>query len=94
MLSNLRGVDICDPDKRYNIINIFVNRVYLWDTKMIIFFNHKNTSQTVDFEEIRQFEKSFDDSENCSDLNGVGEPITHNPNTFITRDVFGFVVFI
>ena len=23
-----------------------------------------------------------------------GEPITHNPNTFITRDVFGFVVFI
>ena len=50
MLSNLRGVDICDPDKRYNIINIFINRVYLWDTKMIIFFNHKNTSQTVEFE--------------------------------------------
>lgn len=90
MLSNLRGVDICDPDKRYNIINIFINRVYLWDTKMIIFFNHKNTSQTVEFEEIRQFEKSFDDSENCSDLNGVGEPnLNLSEQIIIINGVFG-----
>ncbi len=73
-LTRFQTLDICEESLQYHIINIFVNRIYLWDDKMTVIFNLKNTSETVTFEEIRDFEKSYDDFDECSDLNGGGEP--------------------
>ncbi len=57
-LTELAGLDICDPKARYHLINIFVNRVYLYDDRMILFFNMGNKNKTVSLKDIREIEKN------------------------------------
>ncbi len=83
-LSKMREMDLNSEDSRERIIDTFVNSIYVYDDRMVINFNCREGSEMI----------PLGLEGESSDLCMVGEPITHNPNTFITRDVFGFVVFI
>lgn len=83
-LSKMREMDLNNEDSRERIIDTFVNSIYVYDDRMVINFNCREGSEMI----------PLGLEGESSDLCMVGEPITHNPNTFITKDVFGFVVFI
>ncbi len=74
-LTELAGLDICDPKARYHLINIFVNRVYLYDDRMILFFNMGNKNKTVSLKDIREIEKN---SEVLNDFDLVDSCVTSN----------------
>ena len=47
------------------LIDTFVNRIYLYDDKLIITFNHKDGAQTITLNDI---ETAFAEQEHGSDL--------------------------
>lgn len=73
-LKNMCSLNLVDPKSRKEIIDVFVNSVYLYDDKMRIFYNIGGVSSDVTFEAIRDFEKSEDDIVNCSPTAHCGEP--------------------
>jgi len=81
-LNRIRELNLMNEDNRECVIDTFINSVYVYDDKLIINFNCREDSETIPL--------AFMDS--SSFLSEAGEPITHNPNTFVTKDVFGFIV--
>ncbi len=53
------------------LIDTFVNRIYLYDDKLIITFNHKDGAQTITLGDI---ETALAEQENGSDLVGSAVP--------------------
>ena len=78
----MEKLDLAIADNRQRIINTFINSIYVHDDKYVVNFNCREESEVIP----RDLEGDV------SSLTTVGEPLTHNPNTFVTRDVFGFVV--
>jgi DNA invertase Pin-like site-specific DNA recombinase len=62
-ISKFKDGDIDDPLYRKNIIDIFVNSVYLYDDKIVLMYNYKNGTKTVSLSEIE-----------CSDLDDGAPP--------------------
>jgi hypothetical protein len=83
-LKNMARLNLLSNDNKQRIIDTFVNSIYVYDDKLIINFNCREDSETIPLAL----------TDNCSFLQAVGEPITHNPNTFVNSDVFGFLLFI
>ena len=54
------------------LIDTFVNRIYLYDDKLIITFNHKDGAQTITLSDI---ETALAEQENGSDLVSYGVPV-------------------
>ena len=73
-LKSFRNYDPDRVDHRRKLINHFVNKIYLYDDKVIITYNFKNVKKTISFKEV---EGAIDSSESLS----AGAPITkHHPN--------------
>lgn len=80
--SRLKLMDAASEETRKHIIGIFVQRVFLWDDKVVIALNLPNTEETVCFDEIRQFEemseetqKPLSDNTESGSYNGnIGSP--------------------
>ena len=83
-LKNMEKLNLASKMNRQRIINTFLNSIYVYDDKFIVNFNCREESDTI----------ALDFKGDVSYLNGIGEPITHNPNTFVNSDVFGFLLFI
>lgn len=64
--------DPMDPDFRQRVIDIFVNSIYLYDDKVVMYFNIKDASQ-VSYIEMQENLKDLEGS----DLNGCGVPSSH-----------------
>lgn len=58
------------------LIDTFVNRIYLYDDKLIITFNHKDGAQTITLGDI---ETALAEQENGSDLVSSAVPKTGYP---------------
>lgn len=58
------------------LIDTFVNRIYLYDDKLIITFNHKDGAQTITLGDI---ETALAEKENGSDLVSSAVPKTGYP---------------
>ena len=50
---------------RQRLIDTFINRIYLYDDKLVITFNHKDGAQTITLNDI---ETALAEQENGSDL--------------------------
>ena len=61
---------------RQRLIDTFVNRIYLYDDKLIITFNHKDGAQTITLNDI---ETAFAEQEHGSDLVSSAVPKTGYP---------------
>ena len=79
------------------VLNTFVQKVFLWDDKALIVLSLYNTSETVEFEDIREWEKLAeenpeityeplpDKSENGSFMNINGSPLPDINELFVVR---------
>ena len=84
-LMNFAAADLSDKSQKQKIINIFVNSVYVYDDRVVIFFNYKDGERCVDFSvlsdsentegAISSNEKKTNTHENeCSPLIKSGDP--------------------
>lgn len=53
-ISNFKGGDINSKDYRRNLIDIFVNAIFLYDDKLVITFNWKTGTKTVTLKEMEE----------------------------------------
>jgi hypothetical protein len=51
-ISRFKGGDIENPEYRRNLVDIFVNSIFLYDDKLVITFNWKDGSKTVTLAEL------------------------------------------
>lgn len=82
-LQNMKRLDLTSDDSKRKLVDTFVNSVYLYDDRAVISFNCREGASTIALP-----------SGDCSACMRLGEPITNNPNTFVTKDVFGFIIYI
>lgn len=78
-VSRYKDGNINDPDYRREIIDTFVNSVFVYDDKLILTYNYKDGSQTLTLQEI--------EAALSSDLTGMCPPKQRNPNLFQTGRV-------
>ena len=64
--------DLFDPAFRSRIIDTFINSVYLYDDKVVIFYNIKEGRQTCGVEQIGDLDEKIEAGQSCSDLTGHG----------------------
>ena len=64
--------DLFDPEFRRNIIDTFINCIYLYDDRVIIFYNIKGGKQVSYVDLAESLESSSEGS--CSDLNANAPP--------------------
>ena len=86
-ISRYRDGNINDPEYRREIIDAFVNSVYVYDDKLILTYNYKDGSQTLTLQEV--------EAALSSDLTGMCPPIeplkTIRFQGFLFCGVFDFV---
>lgn len=91
-LESFRGGDLLDPEYRRRLINTLVNCVYVYDNRMVVYYNVKNMKEVsyIDMQD-----DITDLSPECSDSLIVGDP-THKLSEHIRlifkRGGFGLVV--
>lgn len=70
-LHKFRILDTSKPAHRQRLIDTFVNRIYLYDDKLVITYNHKDGAETIALDNV---ETSLAKKENGSDLVNSGVP--------------------
>ena len=70
-LHKFRVLDMSKQSHRQRLIDTFINRIYLYDDKLVITFNHKDGAQTITLGDI---ETALAEQENGSDLVSSGVP--------------------
>ena len=84
-LHKFRVLDMSKQSHRQRLIDTFINRIYLYDDKLVITFNHKDGAQTITLNDV---ETALAEQENGSDLVGSAVPKTGYPirdNPFLIR---------
>lgn len=66
-ISQYKDGNINDPDYRREIIDTFVNSVYVYDDKLLLTYNYRDGSQTLTLKEI--------DAVLSSDLTSMCTPV-------------------
>ncbi len=85
-LKSFRNYDPDRVDHRRKLINHFVNKIYLYDDKVIITYNFKNVKKTISFKEV---EGAIDSSESLS----AGAPTkkqVERPAFFVAQKALAF----
>lgn len=70
-LLQFRSLDITAQAGRKMLIDVFVNRIYLYDDKLVVTFNYKDNQKTISFADAQ---KSLKKVETGSDLDCPGAP--------------------
>ena len=70
-LYKFRVLDMSKQAHRQRLIDTFVNRIYLYDDKLVITFNHKDGAETITLNDI---ETALAEAENGSDLVSFAVP--------------------
>ncbi len=91
-LESFRGGDLLDPEYRRRLINTLINCVYIYDNRMVVYYNVKNMKEVsyIDMQD-----DITDLSSECSDSLINGSPtikLTEHARLFFKRGGFGFVV--
>ncbi len=74
--------DLMDMDFRRRIIEVLINAIYLYDDKVVIYFNVRDGKQVSYIEMLDETSDIFDGSE-CSDITRNGSPKLKRPSIFI-----------
>ena len=75
-LHKFRVLDMSKQSHRQRLIDTFVNRIYLYDDKLVITFNHKDGAETITLNDI---EAALAEAENGSDLVSFAVPRVQIP---------------
>ena len=52
-LDQFKRTDTTDEDQRQRLIDSFVNAVYVFDDKIVLVFNYKNGTKTIDLDTVK-----------------------------------------
>lgn len=87
--------DLFDMDFRLKLIDTFINSIYLYDDKIVIFFNIKEGRMTIGIEPISDLDEKIEAGQPCSDLTGDGGALHHkSEHAFIfLHGMLGLVIF-
>ena len=80
-LHRFRALDVTNPTHRQRLVDSFVNAIYLYDDKIVLMFNYKEGSKTINFADIE-----------CSSLSAGAAPNHDNPNLVPVGDGFGLLL--
>ena len=85
----LRAAESASDSLMRQVLNTFVQKVFLWDDKVLIVLSLYNTSETVEFEDIREWEKLAEENpeityEQLPDSNGNGSFMNMNGSCYWT----------
>ncbi len=85
-LRKFRVLDMSKQSHRQRLIDTFINRIYLYDDKLVITFNYKEGSETISLNEI----ETALEGENGSDLDSSAVPMIREchlafPNHFFAE---------
>ena len=78
--------NVDDIEYQRQIIDTFINAIYVYDDKLVFTYNFKDGTETVP---LKAVEDAFG-----SDLTQVAPPDPRNPNIIPVGDGFGFLLFI
>lgn len=100
-LSTFAKGDLFDMEFRNKIIETFINSVYIWDDKIVIFYNIKEGKQTIGIEPISELDEKIEKAGQSSTLTDGGgallskvEPHTTQKHYFIfLHDMLGLLLF-
>ena len=53
-IMRFKDTDLEDEQQKQKLIDVFVNSVYVYDDKMVMFFNYKDGEKLVDFENAKE----------------------------------------
>ena len=95
-LMNFASANLSDQSQKQKIIDIFVNSVYVYDDRVVIFFNYKDGERCIDFSVVDKFENSNEKKTNtheneCSPLIKSGDPYG-NRKSFRAFRIFLLIV--
>ena len=85
-ISRYKDGNINDPDYRREIIDTFVNSVYVYDDKLLLTYNYKDGSQTLTLKEI--------EAALSSDLTSMCPPYSSYSNPILYEKGFGYAIII
>ena len=66
--------DLSNPEQKQQIIDVFINSVYVYDDKMVVFLNYKDGERCVRFGELDVKKIKPNDSDERSTLVAYGDP--------------------
>ena len=72
-------------DHRRRLVDSFINAIFLYDDRMIITFNFKDSTKIISFADIEK-------SGLCSDFTACTAPKHDNPNFFFSQNRFGLLL--
>ena len=78
--------NVDDIEYQRQIIDTFINAIYVYDDKLVFTYNFKDGTETIP---LKAVEDAFG-----SDLTQVAPPNPRNPNIIPIGDGFGFLLFI
>ena len=78
--------NVDDIEYQRQIIDTFINAIYVYDDKLVFTYNFKDGTETVP---LKAVEDAFG-----PDLTQVAPPNPRNPNIILIGDGFGFLLFI
>lgn len=65
--------DLCDPTFRQRIIDVFVNSIYLYDDRVIVFYNIHGGKQVSFIDMLNAAESEFDDLPDIESFSGLDD---------------------
>ena len=69
------GTDLTSVEQKQRLIDIFVNSVYVYDDKMVVTFNYKDSEKCIDLDSVNAPKnKENTHSNECSPLFDFGDP--------------------
>ena len=96
-LMNFAAADLSDQSQKQKIIDIFVNSVYVYDDRVVIFINYKDGERCIDFSIVDNPESANEKKTNtheneCSPLIKSGDPrtapVSYLPDSEQTADSY------
>ena len=85
-MSRFKGGDISEPTYRKQIIDIFLNSIYVYDDKLVFTYNFKDGTETISLAEV--------EAALCSDLTCLAPPNKRKPHlcsVFLTEKCAGCI---
>ena len=78
-LSQFRKFNRNNEKHKQQIIDVFVNAIYVYDDKILIIFNYKDGEKCIDYNELQKYMHKKENSDNQKDyqsspINVFGEP--------------------
>ena len=92
-IDRFRPIDKDDLSQRQQLIDAFINSIYVYDDKFLITYNYKDGEKFISHEEIQEYMQKKENSDNPMDyqsspINVFGEPSeTRTPDNLIKSEV-------